>query len=71
MAERMVATIAAEGDLLGGWPWAVWLLIPLAILLAYVTARVVGPDGDPPPSSSTGRGVSEHLARRDSQEPPA
>lgn len=69
MAERMIATLAAEGDLVGGWSWTVWLLIPLAVLLGYVTARVVGPDGDPPPSSSAGRGVSDHLARRAAQEP--
>jgi hypothetical protein len=70
MVERMMATLAVEGDLASGWSWTVWLLIPLALVLAYVTARVVGPDGDPPPSSSTGRGVSDHLARRASQEPP-
>lgn len=68
MAKWMMTTIAAEGDLAGGWSWTVWLLIPVALILAYVTARVVGPDGDSPPSSSTGRGVSEHLARRDPQE---
>jgi hypothetical protein len=68
MVAGMTATLAVEGDLTGGWSWTVWLLIPVALVLAYVTARVVGPDGDPPPSSSTGRGVSEHLARRASQE---
>lgn len=64
----MIATLAAEGDLTGGWSWTVWLLIPAVLILAYVTARVVGPDGDPPPTTSTGRGVSEHLARRATQE---
>ena len=67
MVERMMATLAAEGDLTGGWSWTVWLLIPLVLVLAYVTARVVGPDGDPPPTTSTERGVSEHLARRAAQ----
>jgi len=61
-------TVAAAGDLTGGWSWTVWLLIPIVVVLAYVTARIVGPDGDPPPSTSTGRGVSDHLARRASQE---
>lgn len=60
--------VGVEGDLAGGWSWSVWLLIPLVVVLAYVTARIVGPDGDPPPDASTGRGVSEHLARRAAQE---
>jgi hypothetical protein len=68
MVERMVATLAAEGDLAGGWSWTVWLLVPLVLVLAYVTARVVGPDGDPPPTSSASRGVSQHLARRAAQQ---
>jgi len=46
----------------------VWLLIPIVLVLAYVTARVVGPDGDPPPTSAASRGVSQHLARRALQE---
>ena len=71
MVERMIATaLAAEGDLTGGWSWTVWLLIPVVLVLAYVTARVVGPDGDPPPTASSGRGVTEHLARREAQEDP-
>ena len=70
MVERMIATVAAEGDLTGGWSWTVWLLIPLVLVLAYVTARVVGPDGDPPATTSAARGVSEHLARRAAQETP-
>ena len=41
--------LAAEGDLTGNWSWTVWLLIPLVLVLAYVTARVVGPHGEPPP----------------------
>lgn len=60
--------VAVAGDLTGGWSWTVWLLIPLVLVLAYVTARLVGPDGDPSPGASTGRGVTDHLARRASQE---
>jgi len=70
MGEWKMATLAAEADLTGGWSWTVWLLVPLVLALAYITARVVGPDGDPPSSASHGRGVSEHLARRSSQEDP-
>jgi hypothetical protein len=68
MVEGLITTFAAEGDLTGGWSWTVWLLIPVVLVLAYVTARVVGPDGDPPPTTSRGRGVAEHLARREAQE---
>jgi hypothetical protein len=64
----MIATLAAQVDLAGGWSWTVWLGIPVVLVLAYVTARVVGPDGDPPRTTSSGRGVSEHLARRAAQE---
>ena len=49
MAERAIATVlAASADLSGDWSWTVWLLIPLVLVLAYVTARCVGPSGDPP-----------------------
>ena len=64
MTERMIATVAAAGDLAGDWSWTVWLLIPLVLVLAYVTALVVGPDGDPPPTTvDRSRGVRSHLAR--------
>jgi hypothetical protein len=39
----------------------VWLLIPVVLVLAYVTARCVGPLGDPPPSRNASRGVSHYL----------
>jgi hypothetical protein len=52
----MIPTIAAAGDLTGGWSWTVWLLIPVALVAAYVTARVLGPDGDPPATSDRRRG---------------
>ena len=39
--------LAAPVDLTGDWSWTVWLLIPLVVVLAYVTARCVGPSGDP------------------------
>ena len=69
MAERsIVALTAASGDLAGNWSWTVWLLIPLVLLLAFVTARCVGPLGEPPQRHSGERGVSSYLARRASSE---
>jgi membrane protein implicated in regulation of membrane protease activity len=68
MAERSIATVlAASADLSGNWSWTVWLLIPLVLLLAYVTARCVGPLGDPPRSRSASRGVSHYLDNTISQ----
>jgi membrane protein implicated in regulation of membrane protease activity len=65
MAERsIVAVTAASGDLVGDWSWTVWLLIPLVLILAFVTARCVGPMGEPPRRHSGERGVSSYLARR-------
>jgi hypothetical protein len=62
MAERAMAMmLASAGDLSGGWSWTVWLLIPLVLLLGYVTARCVGPSGDPPRSGRASRGVSHYL----------
>ena len=56
MTGPSIATaLAASGDLTGNWSWTVWLLIPLVLVLAFVTACCVGPLGDPP------RGVSHYL----------
>ncbi len=69
MAERSIlAVTAAAGDLTGNWSWTVWLLIPLVLILAFVTARCVGPLGEPPRQHSGERGVSNYLARRTSVE---
>ncbi len=68
MQPLMVTTlVAAAGDLVGDWSWTVWLLIPLVLVLAVVTALVVGPLGEPPRRTG-GRGVSNYLARRASEE---
>jgi hypothetical protein len=66
MAPSVTALVAASGDLVGNWSWTVWLLIPLVILLALVTALVVGPLGEPPRRTG-GRGVSNSLERRASE----
>jgi hypothetical protein len=63
MAEGFISSMDAAGDLTGNWSWTVWLLIPAVLLLAYVTARCVGPDGDPPRARASRHGVSEYLDR--------
>jgi hypothetical protein len=63
MAAGSISSLAAAGDLTGNWSWTVWLLIPVVLLLAYVTARSVGPDGEPPRSRASRHGVSEYLDR--------
>ena len=68
MQPLMVTTlVAAAGDLVGDWSWTVWLLIPLALVLALVTALVVGPLGEPPRRAG-GHGVSASLERRAAEE---
>jgi hypothetical protein len=52
-----ISTVAAEGELAGGWSWTVWLLIPAVLAIAYVTARVLGPDGAPPATRARRRAV--------------
>jgi hypothetical protein len=69
MAPTVTALVAASGDLVGNWSWTVWLLIPLVIVLALVTALVVGPLGEPPRRAG-GRGVSNYLERRASEGAP-
>ena len=61
MAHSPFAALAAVGDLTGNWSWTVWLLIPLVLALAYVTARCLGPDGAPARAHSSARGVSRYL----------
>jgi len=65
----MAMVLAAPGDLSGNWSWTVWLLIPLALVLAYVTARCVGPGGDPPPTTRSSRGVSHYLDSTTREDP--
>jgi membrane protein implicated in regulation of membrane protease activity len=69
MAELSIAAVlAASDDLVGNWSWTVWLLIPIVLILAFVTARCVGPLGEPPRRHSGERGVSSYLARRATEE---
>jgi len=48
--------------LVGNWSWTVWLLIPLALTLAVLTAAALGSGGQPPSAGRGGRGVGRHLA---------
>ncbi len=63
MAQGSFSSLAAAGDLTGNWSWTVWLLIPAVLLLGYITARCLGPDGDPPRREASRHGVSEYLDR--------
>lgn len=56
--------IANAGDLVGNWSWTVWLLIPIVLGLALVTALVLGPLGEPRRDVESDRGVSRFLARQ-------
>ena len=63
---RMVSALASatgEGDLVGNWSWTVWLLIPVAVVLAVVTARTLGGGDDGEPTPPRGGGVGRYLER--------
>lgn len=53
------------GDLTGNLPLAVYLLIPLALVLALLTAVVLGPRGDPAAEVRRTGGVSRVLSERE------
>jgi hypothetical protein len=52
------------GDLVGNLPFVVYLLIPLALALALLTAVVLGPRGAPDPREHRIGGVRRALGRR-------
>jgi hypothetical protein len=58
------------GDLTGNLPVAVYLLIPLALLLAFLTAVLLGAKGDPAKSVRRAGGISRALSRAESSEHP-
>ena len=65
MAERAMAMVlAAPVDLTGDWSWTVWLLIPLVLVLAYVTARCVGPERRPAADPPSRRAASATTSTR-------
>jgi hypothetical protein len=51
------------GDLAGNLPFAVYLLIPLALALAVVTALVLGASGEAATAHRRAGGVSRALRR--------
>ncbi|MGH9026414.1 MAG: hypothetical protein ACRDWD_09925 [Acidimicrobiia bacterium] len=53
------------GDLTGNLPLAVYLLIPLALVLALLTAVALGPRGDPAASLRRTGGVARVLTERE------
>jgi hypothetical protein len=53
------------GDLTGNLPLAVYLLIPLALVLALLTAIALGPAGDPGSTTRRGGGVTRALTERE------
>ena len=63
MHATAITFLAAAGDLTGNWSWTVWLLIPLVLLLALVTALVLGSADEPTRSARSSGGVSRYLDR--------
>jgi hypothetical protein len=53
------------GDLTGNFDGVVWLLIPLALVLAALTAVLLGAKGDPSGTVRRAGGVSRALRRAD------
>jgi hypothetical protein len=51
------------GDLAGNLPWAVYLLVPLAVVLGVVTAVVLGASGEAATERTRAGGVSRSLRR--------
>jgi hypothetical protein len=52
------------GDLVGNLPLVVYLLLPLALVLALVTAIALGPRGERDVNATREGGVSRALSRR-------
>ncbi len=55
---------SSVGDLAGNLPFVVYLLIPIVLALAVLTAVVLGSQGQPGPSERRAGGVSRALGRR-------
>lgn len=52
------------GDLVGNLPFAIYLLVPLVLALALLTAVILGPRGEPGQTARRAGGVSRMLGRR-------
>lgn len=64
-----VAMLARAGDLTGNWDWPVLLLVPLALLLALVTAYALGRSADTRGARRRQGGTSRALARQAPERP--
>jgi hypothetical protein len=58
-----LASATSDSNLVGNWSWSVWLLIPLAVVLAVLTALALGGSGEDEPAPPRGGGVSRYLDR--------
>ena len=63
-----VVVLAEAGDLVGNWSWTVWLLVPVILVLALLTALCLGSGGDPQRSRGGTGGVSRYLSRTNDKE---
>ena len=63
-----IGVLAQAGDLVGNWSWSVWLLVPLVLVLAALTAFCLGSAGDPPRARTGAGGVSRYLSRTATKE---
>jgi hypothetical protein len=73
MASPVSAWISAAdpgnvGDLTGNLPWYVWLLIPIALVLALLTSLALGSGAEPQRTARRAGGLSRAL--RDQPSPP-
>ncbi len=61
-----IAAAASDraGDLTGNWDWPVLLLVPLALLLALLTALALGRTADARNARDREGGTSRALARQ-------
>jgi hypothetical protein len=53
-----------SGDVAGNLPFSIYLLIPLALVLAFVTAIALGERGEPEAEERRAGGISRALGRR-------
>jgi lipopolysaccharide export LptBFGC system permease protein LptF len=58
------------GDLVGNLPGAVYLLIPLALVLALLTAVALGPGDESETTARRAGGISRALSRHEAGSPP-
>jgi hypothetical protein len=63
-----VVLLAEAGDLVGNWSWTVWLLVPVTLVLALLTALCLGSGGEPSRARGGTGGVSRYLARTTDKE---